>query len=604
MSNRSTMRLKKTALVILTLVLIAVISFLAYLHNPLTYQIQPGSEKDVVAANATPGETGQEVRGTEPATPGTKVQPSEPAQPTFGFDPTRAAQRLQLDEITIVKLSGTSYQMGYQHGQLLAPEIHQMVKLFYTITGLKKRPVGWIKGIPIFYWAHALYQSIPVKYREEMQGIADGAKVSIVDIALLNVYDELFNFSQCTNLAVWGAYTRDGELVHGRNLDYPIANYLWNRQVVFLYQPVGAQRFLSISWPGQVGVLTGMNESGLTLGSMTSRAYQHSIHGVPTGILYREVMETSWTIDAVEKILKAAPRTIGNNLMVTSKVDGQAAVFELTVNSVAKRLGDGVLGAANHFTQLADEGTTYTESVYRQNRAEFLASSYHSQDAPIGSEEMADILDDRQTEGAFSNPIGNATNVQSVVFLPRRGELWIAINDVVPAASGPFWGFKYAPTTDQPLQYLGRTTVHDTYLRSQINFHRKDLAFWTDEKIGEVLYRYRERNTEDVHFLHQKAEFYLGTGRYSTAAKLYQQLLERLEKDPSPIRDNWTISYRCQLEFDLARAYYFADDAVAAGEILERLSKQSNLPDYLLDQIKEYLRKVRKLRAFDGKIYG
>ena len=57
-----------------------------------------------------------------------------------------------------------------------------------------------------------------------------------------------------------------GNVLFGRNLDYPSLGYAHEYSLVTVYRPTGKHAFASIGFPGLVGCLSGMNDAGLSLG--------------------------------------------------------------------------------------------------------------------------------------------------------------------------------------------------------------------------------------------------------------------------------------------------------------------------------------------------
>ncbi|MCL4370663.1 MAG: C45 family peptidase, partial [Chloroflexi bacterium] len=129
-----------------------------------------------------------------------------------------------------------------------------------------------------------------------------------------------------------------------------MARVLRRNAVLFAYHPADRAAFISISWPGLIGVTTAMNEAGLCLGNLTSYTRATTPNGVPTAILYRTIVEQATTLRSVGQLLRSTRRTIGNNLVVSSGPESRAVLFETTMDSVTEVAPeDGVLVATNHF---------------------------------------------------------------------------------------------------------------------------------------------------------------------------------------------------------------------------------------------------------------
>src|ERR1700679_4285431 len=82
---------------------------------------------------------------------------------------------------TFVHLQGTPHQIGFQNGYLLAPEIEDTLKvvILEETHGTKKDWSFFRDAAQNMMWPH-----IEPEYREELQGISDGANAQGVKIDL------------------------------------------------------------------------------------------------------------------------------------------------------------------------------------------------------------------------------------------------------------------------------------------------------------------------------------------------------------------------------------------------------------------------------------
>ena len=88
--------------------------------------------------------------------------------------------------------------------------------------------------------------------------------------------------------------------------------------------------------PGFLGVVSGMNEHGLTLACMeVPRAFREP-EAMPFMLLYRTVLENCKTVGEAIAFLQKTPRQSANNLMLMD-ASGDLAVVELTPSKVTVR---------------------------------------------------------------------------------------------------------------------------------------------------------------------------------------------------------------------------------------------------------------------------
>src|SRR5260370_274590 len=103
------------------------------------------------------------------------------------------AYRFQQGGWTYVHLEGSSSDLGFQHGYLLAPEIadaFEAIKL-YDVHQSQRDWEFFRTTARQMLWPH-----IDAEYQQELQGIADGVKahgvnLDVYDIVALNAFEEV-----------------------------------------------------------------------------------------------------------------------------------------------------------------------------------------------------------------------------------------------------------------------------------------------------------------------------------------------------------------------------------------------------------------------------
>jgi hypothetical protein len=292
------------------------------------------------------------------------------------------------DGFVLVRLRGEPYELGLQHGVALRQEIWSLWRACERlILQARGRARGWAIRQVLLAVARVMERYVPADLRREMRGVADGSGLAYGNVLLLNCFDDLMNNLRvvdrlaarlaCSAFAAVGERAGDGSVIAGRNLDYwfrsdfAAAGYeptvqLQRHVVVLVYEPARGQPFVSVGWPGLVNVVTAQNAAGLALACLTSPAWSERPWGTPMPFLYRHLAQHVSTLDAAEAYLRAARRTIGNNLLVASGAERGARMFELTSRQVVVRAPeDGVVAATNQFQSpalAADQAGLVTHS--------------------------------------------------------------------------------------------------------------------------------------------------------------------------------------------------------------------------------------------------
>jgi predicted choloylglycine hydrolase len=340
-----------------------------------------------------------------------------------------------IENIPIVYIDGNGYEAGYKHGSLLKSEIEDVVNIMYNVVFDTASLNGRLEYSYTLIHALLLEQQIPQIYRDEMRGVADGADVEYNEILIFNTYDDLLHLSMCSSIsAIENA--KHPFTFHARNLDYPI-EVLAGKNVILHYLD---QEFISVGFPGYIGALTATNYHGISLSSHTA-AIANNESGVPSGILYRMIIEHARQLDDVELILNSNQRTIGNNLLVSSLLEKKIAIFQITPKQVHLIESNLHLVATNHF--ISDSMIVLSPpSQNSAKRFRFLDFLYKkSQKLPI------DIILSGMSfyDGNLFDwsSVSNKGTVQSVVFIPESHTLYIAKGSETPVTSEGYAVYDY-----------------------------------------------------------------------------------------------------------------------------------------------------------------
>ena len=287
---------------------------------------------------------------------------------------------------TVVRLSGSPRQIGYQHGYLLAGEIADLKEVFLLeLTHDNGKDWNFFReAAKSVWWPH-----IEQEYRDEMQGIADGVsarggRVDLWDIVVMNgaeewsyyvaQYDRLHKIASpstvtapdhCSAFVATGCYTRDGKIViaHNNWTGY-MDGARWT--IAFDVKPAAGYRFVMDGLPGLIhsGDDFGINAAGLVLTETTISGFSgYDFAGIPEFVRARRALQYAASIDEVARIFKGGNNGgYANDWLIADTRKNEIASLELGLKNVTlERKTDGYFVGSNIpiNAQLAREETTF-----------------------------------------------------------------------------------------------------------------------------------------------------------------------------------------------------------------------------------------------------
>ncbi len=243
----------------------------------------------------------------------------------------------EIESTRVLHVKGTPYEMGYQRGVLLRDIIRKSLSRFDDLLELAKEEVGLPKIaskliLDITWRLCSPY--IPPRYQRELEGMADGAGVSLQDLRRIHVVSVITERG-CSSFAVWGKATADGKLYHGRNFDWIMEAGIQDTAVLVCYEPNGLNPFVSVGYACAIGVLSGMNMQKISVAQIGATNKDRRIDGIPLEFLLRRILEEASNLDEVTRIIKRARHTVGYNYVIADGKENRALAYETCANHVA-----------------------------------------------------------------------------------------------------------------------------------------------------------------------------------------------------------------------------------------------------------------------------
>lgn len=349
------------------------------------------------------------------------------------------------------RISGSAVERGAKYGVLcedllakqehaFVDQIHEMIPSDFWVDFLHKL---------IILFNRNMAQHIPQEYREEIYSIS----LSCTDrynsygspyVRQLNYHAahdighamQEYMLVGCSSFACWAEQSEEGSLIVGRNFDFYVGdNFAKNKMVLFV-EPDSGYKFASISWPGMMGVLSGMNEKGLTITINAAKGKIPTSSAMPISLLARNILQYASNIEEAYAIAKSYETFVSESLLIGSASDNCAVIIEKTPSQIALYKSDtSRVICTNHyqsstfaFDEYNVENIATSDSPYRYARvAELLDAT-----TPLNVHETAGILRDRYGKGGADIGLGSEKSINqfiahhSVVFVPSTLRFWVS----------------------------------------------------------------------------------------------------------------------------------------------------------------------------------
>jgi hypothetical protein len=288
--------------------------------------------------------------------------------------------------IKTLLLRGSPYEIGYQHGFHLAEKISLMIHTTLLATaGFVSRQTGWdLDTSEAMTWKgmQLAKPHFPNFLKEEMHGIADGARAAGANISLAQVmlwntnYDQWCIYSHpyhwtpegappsnfggsiapassgCSSFSAWDEWAGgDGKLIFGKDEDnFNLPGQMENR-ILIVVKPDDGIGHCFMTFPGMIGLDGGFNEAGFEMMTQLNQMADETMEGCGIGVFTRLLLTSAKRVNDAIKIFNSHPRISGIAYHVADAVNKEAAVVETSSKHVAVRYpqeGVKALWQSNH----------------------------------------------------------------------------------------------------------------------------------------------------------------------------------------------------------------------------------------------------------------
>jgi isopenicillin-N N-acyltransferase like protein len=514
-----------------------------------------------VAYDVPGGEVRGEILGSQPA-PG--------APPVLSYNGSTLEW---LGGIAVLRTQGESHAIGAAHGRLLAPLMAPVIRASRPSIEATVTDEGMFGGLThnmrlAWRWRF-IDDGLSDTDRRLIAGMTRGAAASGVQLRFEDVLR-----SQAV-LDVGAPSRRSGEVerhtlahsltVLGQQAQTPARVWIGRTfalsglddggdsalAVVQIIKPTGKLAWASIGWPGQAGVVTGVNEHSIAV--MVDPARTGDVRPTrtarPVAMLARAILEQAKTLDEAVKLVELTP-TLGAALIVI--VDGGSGKWVIVERTPSKAIvernpksaafGDVLTTNALASDPENDRARRVLPTMARVERAAKLVR------APLPDvAAMATILRDTRGTDDAPKPAGHRGVIDdgrarhTIILDPASLELWVAD----PNANGRMRAFdlrhelrgegdRAVPPADIAADASSEPDriANLTAARGDVRIAREALARRDHARAAEACARARARAAELPEAIELEAVIAQARGDDARARKLFQQWLDAGADDP------------------------------------------------------------------------
>jgi isopenicillin-N N-acyltransferase like protein len=349
----------------------------------------------------------------------TTLSPEQIAYAIDLISPNPAATNSATSPVPIIELRGDPAALGQaqasQLGDAMRSVMHDYFGRAFNLSDEKGRK-NYQRALKV---AAGFERYILPEHREEIHALAASAGIDPAEAMLGQCFPDLNPGGACSTISLPAEASLDGIARFARNLDYITLGILNQHTVLLVFHPKDRYAFVSVApAPGMIGVLSGMNEHGLSLAVMEVPRSFRLPQAMPYMLLYRTVLENCKTVDEAIALLQKTPRQSANNLMLMD-ASGERVVAELTPSKVTVRRAPrtAALISTNHQrgSDLDSSGhCTRYDSLHDAARRQFGQLSESTVEAMLAGAAQGDMT------------------FQSMVFEPANRILYLATGAYAP----------------------------------------------------------------------------------------------------------------------------------------------------------------------------
>ena len=348
-------------------------------------------------------------------------------------------------------VEGDAFERGVINGKLtqelvVRQEDHFAEQINKMVPSKFKR--NFLKYL-IGFFNRNLDKNVTEEYKEEIYGVSESASSEYQYLG--TNYQRILNYHAahdighavqnlalvgCTSFGTWGGMSADSTMIIGRNFDFYVGDKFAEDKIVAFFNPAKGHKFMTVTWGGFVGAVSGMNDQGLSVTINAAKTDLPTGSATPVSLVTREILQYAKNIQEAIAIAKSRKMFVSESFLVASAADNKAVIIEKTPDSldVYDPQKDFIV-CTNHFqskglgkTKMNIEQENESASPYRYKRLMELLNANGKNTV----QKTVNILRDQKGLNGANIGMGNEKAINqliahhSIVFEPKKLIVWVS----------------------------------------------------------------------------------------------------------------------------------------------------------------------------------
>lgn len=371
---------------------------------------------------------------------------------TFSFNQNYLTKNKQ--QLWELYIKGNPLQLGYNNGALTQNLMQKQEEIFFSkVEGFvpSKFKQKLLRGF-LKWYNRKMYLNVREDYQAELYGLSRYSSDKYDFIApkyLRSLYlhgaHDIGHAMQdlmmvgCTSLAVWNENTEDGDLLIGRNFDFYVGDDFAKNKLIEFVEPENGIPYLSVSWPGMIGVVSGMNKEGITVTINAGKSKIPWSAKTPISFVTREILQFAKNIDEAIAIAKKRKVFVSESILVGSANGKNAVIIEVSPDNfgVYKVENTNRIFCTNHFQSETYKNDKRNQKQIAESHSEYRYEKLEEllqENKKLNPKKMAAILRDKSGLKDEKIGYGNEKAINqllahhAVIFSPQKRLVWVSSN--------------------------------------------------------------------------------------------------------------------------------------------------------------------------------